>query len=102
MPGNKASEPRRWLKKREFLAYYMIYRRLGSRADQGEILALLRSVFPRRTARNILKRLRRAGLLTPLAGETLVYEVRDLHEYLDSLLSSYISMRKERRSHSSS
>lgn len=100
MPGNQASEPRRWPRKREFIAYYMLYKRLGSQASLGEILDVLRELFPRRAARSVFKRLRRLGLLYPLEGGE--YRVRRLEEYLDSLLEDYASKRRSRRGYSSS
>ncbi len=99
MPGNQASEPRRWLKKREFLAYYLVYKRFGGRASIGEIIGVLREYFTPRVAKNLFKRLRRVGLLKPLQPSGETYEVRSPEDYLDSLLRDYLERRRARGAH---
>ena len=93
MMSNQATEYKyltRWLKKREFLAYYLIYRVYGSKSfNIGEASDLLIQRFccSRKVAYNIIKRLYRLGLL--VKEDKITYKCKDLFEVLDNYLSTY-------------
>ncbi|RLG83164.1 MAG: hypothetical protein DRO40_05530 [Thermoprotei archaeon] len=101
MMSNQATEHKyinRWLKKREFLSYYLIYKVYGSRNfNIGEASDLLIQKFccSRKVAYNIIKRLYKTGLLIKV--DKAIYKCRDLHDALDSYLSTYILKRCRQR-----
>ncbi len=101
MMSNQATDHKylaRWLKKREFLAYYLLYRTYGSNCfNIGEAMDLLiqRYCCSRKVAHNIVKRLYRLGLL--VKEDNLVYRCRDLFEVLDTYLTTYITRRCRQR-----
>jgi len=81
-----------WLSKREF-AYYLILR---SAFDEkpfniGDALTLLEFFGSRRTARNVLKRLKSRRIIIKVAEYT--YVARNLEEALQDLLRDYIANR---------
>ena len=87
----------RWLKKREFLAYYLLYRTYQGRCTNlGELVDTLRPLLGgRRAATRMVKMLARLGLLRRCGP--LSYEPLDLHEHLDELLLRYLAGRLRRR-----
>ena len=101
MMSNQATEHKyitRWLKKREFLAYYLIYKAYGSRNfNIGEASDLLIQEFccSRKVAYNIIKRLYKTGFLIKV--DKVIYRCRDLYEVLDNYLSTYILKRCKQR-----
>ncbi|RLG84117.1 MAG: hypothetical protein DRO40_02340 [Thermoprotei archaeon] len=95
--SNQATEHKyitRWPKKREFLAYYLIYKVYGSgNFNIGEASDLLIKEFccNRKVAYNIIKRLYRMGFLIKV--DKVIYKCRGLYEILDNYLSKYILKR---------
>ncbi|WFO75769.1 hypothetical protein J4526_02590 [Desulfurococcaceae archaeon MEX13E-LK6-19] len=89
---------KRWIKKREFMVYYFIYKTIGCNksVNIGELLDLITSTFGfnRKTSLNIIKHLIRIGLLKK--QEPMVVSPRCINEVLDSYLEDYISSRKKR------
>jgi len=81
-----------WLSKRE-LAYYLILRSaFGEKPfNIGDALTLLELFGSRRTARNVLKRLKSRRIIIKVAEYT--YVVRGLEEALQDLLRDYIANR---------
>lgn len=101
MMSNQATERKyiiRWLRKRDFLAYYLIYKVYSSKNfNIGEAVDILIKKFccSRKVAYNIIKRLYRMGLLIKV--DKVVYKCRDLLEVLDDYLSSYTLKRCKQR-----
>ncbi len=101
MMSNQATEHKyiaRWLKKREFLAYYLLYKVYGSRNfNIGEASDLLIREFccSRKVAYSIIKRLYKIGFLIKV--DKAIYKCRDLYEILDNYLLIYIFKRCKQR-----
>jgi len=81
-----------WISKRE-LAYYIILRSaFGEKPfNIGDALTLLELFGSRRTARNVLKRLKSRRIIVKVAEYT--YVARDLEEAFQDLLRDYIASR---------
>ncbi len=88
---------RRWPKKREFLAYYLLYRSFGCSGDVniGELLDRLKPYFGRKVSASLIRRLTRLGFLD--RRNPTDYRVACLEEVLDKYLDAYIEARKRRR-----
>ena len=91
---------KRWPKRREFLAYYMllVYSKRKSletinAGEAADVLYLLTG--SRRLAQRLLRTLVRQGYLKRV--QPLVYSVRDLDEVLGDALGHYIASRLRRR-----
>jgi predicted transcriptional regulator len=83
---------------RELAALYILHRR-GADLNYGEAIDILRQgmCMNKKTARNVLKRLRKIGAVTVYKdGGELRVRVRSPWEYLEALLSSYIELRGAR------
>ena len=90
----------RWPKKREFITYYLLFRLFkGKKVNIGEIIGVLSIFMSRKTAFNIVKRLRHLGLLK--RTNKVDYEVTDLQEYLDRIATTYLMQRLVKRAKSS-
>ncbi len=84
----------RWLKKREFLSYYLLLKNFDRRAfNVGDAIDLLIKEFcmNRKTAVNIIKRLYRCGFIVSVSS--VEYRCMDVYKILDMYLNTY----KERR-----
>lgn len=88
---------RRWPRRREFLAYYMLYRFMGDRVfDLGEAVDLLAPMLGgKRLAARMVKRLVRQGFLERV--EPLRYRARSIDELLLDALLHYMASRLRRR-----
>lgn len=88
---------RRWPKKREFLAYYLLYRSFGcSRAlNLGELLDRLEPYFGKKVSVSLIRRLTHLGFL--YRKNAVDYRVACLEEVLDRYLDAYLEARKRRR-----
>ena len=85
----------RWLKKREFLAYYLLFRTFNrKKVNIGELISILGLFFSRKTTFNIIKRLRKLGLLKQI--NELEYEITDLQVFLDTISAHYFLQRLKR------
>jgi len=80
---------RRLLKKRELLSYYLLCREKDRVWNIGEAVDLLVNelFLTRKTAFNIVKFLRKMGLL--ITVDTLVVKCLGFNEYFDELLRNY-------------
>lgn len=84
-------------KKRELAAYMVLYKS-GVR-EYGEAIDLLSRELctSRKTARNIIKRLRRIGALTlEIRGESIRVRLVGPEDLLGLITSGYIQVRRER------
>lgn len=91
---------KRWPRKREFLAYYILYRytrlKNTNSINYGEALQLLRSVLgSKKVADNVIRGLVKQGLLRRI--RPLYYEVPDIYSILDEAAVGYIALRLRRR-----
>lgn len=89
---------KRWPKKREVAALWLLHRR-GPRLNIGVAIDLLREELcvTKRTASNIVKRLKRIGALKiERDGDSYVVEALDPAEFIGRYASSYIASRKGR------
>jgi hypothetical protein len=91
---------KRWLKKREFMIYYMLGLYAKSKGEQcfneGELLyVILPAIGSKRVARNIIRHLIRQGLLE--RKSPLYYCVRSFDEVFTRALAHYIAGRLRRR-----
>ena len=85
-------------KKRELAALYILYSR-GGDLNYLEAVELLRKemCMNKKTARNVLKRLRKIGALTVYkAGGELRVKARSPWEFLEEKLQAYIGSRARR------
>lgn len=90
----------RWLKKREFITYYLLFRLFkGREVNIGEIIGVLSLFMSRKTAFNIVRRLKHLGLLK--RTNKVDYEVIDLQEYLDRIATVYLIQRLIKKARSS-
>ncbi|GAB6147514.1 hypothetical protein [Stetteria hydrogenophila] len=88
----------RWPRKREVAALWLLHER-GPTLNLGEALGVLREELcvTKRTASNLLKRLRRLGAVKlETRGGGVVVEAVDPAEFIGRLASSYIAFRKGR------
>ena len=84
----------KWLKKRDFLAYYFLWKTYRTNEfNLGEALNLLHTTFcySKKTAANIIKRLYKLGLLQRI--NYMVFKCLDLDTVLQAYLRSYIKCR---------
>ena len=85
----------RWLKKREFLAYYLLFRTFNhKKVNIGDMIDTLSLFFGKKTTFNIIKRLKKLGLLKQV--NKIEYEVTDLLVFLDALSVQYFLERLRR------
>ena len=85
------------LKKREIAAYILLYK--SDISEYGEAIDFLvrELCTSRKTARNIIKRLKRIGALKLETGETSIkMSVVDPLEFLELISSGYIDTRREK------
>lgn len=88
----------RWPKKREVAALWLLHSR-GPRLNVGEAIDVLREEMcvTKRTASNIVKRLRRIGAVRlERDGDSIVVEALDPAEFIRRYASSYIASRRAR------
>lgn len=88
---------RRWLKKREFLAYYVLYKHCTSEpCNVGKATDRLveELAVSRRVALNIIRRLVRLSLL--VSTGSLLLRAAPLDSVLDAYLRSYRESRRRR------
>ncbi len=97
MTNNQASEPINpvYLKKRELVAYYLLCSsentwNIGDAVD----LLISRLCLSRKVAYNILRRLRRLGLLRKQFD--LVYKCVPFHVYIKRIVEDYVYTRSKR------
>ena len=93
----KCKKISRWPKKREFLAYYLIYKEYGDKeVNIGNVIDLLIKSFcvNRKTAINIIDHLARIGFVE--RTRPLYVRCLSLNDILDKILCSYIESRKKR------
>lgn len=84
--------------KRELAALYLLHT-MGGDLNYGEAIDILRTrmCMNKKTARNVVKRLRKIGALTVYKeGGELRVRVRSPWEYLEELLSHYVNVRSGR------
>ncbi len=87
---------KRWPKRREFLAYYTLWRAFGTREfNLGEAVEMLRPYMGGRVAERLVKRLVKQGFLERV--KPMVYRARDLVELLDEAAAVYFAGRLRRR-----
>ncbi|KSW11766.1 hypothetical protein CF15_02865 [Pyrodictium occultum] len=93
---------RRWPKRREFLAYYLLLKYAGESGSKdtcinaGEAVDVLTVLTgSKRLARSLLRQLVRKGFLQ--RARPMVYCIRSLEELLDEALTRYIAGRLRRR-----
>ena len=87
---------KRWPKRREFLAYYTLWRAFGEREfNLGEAVDILRPYMGGRVAERLVKRLVKQGFLVRV--RPLVYKARSLTELLDEATAVYFAGRLRRR-----
>lgn len=88
---------KRWIKKREFMVYYLIYKEYGCNRDINinELIELIMSklFFNRKTSVNILKRLVKMGFLS--RGYEMTVSPKCLEQLLDEYLQQYIDTRRK-------
>ena len=85
----------RWLKKREFLAYYLLFRTFNhKKVNIGDMIDTLSLFFGKKTTFNIIKRLKKLGLLKQV--NKIEYEVTDLLMFLDAISVQYFLERLRR------
>ncbi len=99
---NQASEIKisRWPKKREFLAYYLLYKEFNVdpfNINEGVEVLMKKLCMNRKTAINVVKRLKKMNYLVSI--DTLTLRCRDLLEILDSYLSLYMYTRLKKCSY---
>ncbi len=93
-----SSITRRWPKKREVAALWLLHER-GPRLNIGVAIDVLREELcvTKRTASNIVKRLRRIGVVKiEREQDGFVVEAMDPTEFIGRYASSYIASRKGR------
>lgn len=87
----------RWPKKREFIIYYMLYKKYKDACNIGDAINdLVKELgFTKRTSMNILKRLKAMGFIDIEAeqGEVRVI-INPLEKVLDAYLENYVRKRK--------
>ncbi len=99
MMNDQAAEPRylrKWLKKREFLIYYYLFKKYyGREINISDIVNELVSVFNYnyKTAHNITRRLMRLGLIK---CRNYRCTVADIFTVLDRFLEGFIKSREKR------
>jgi len=91
---------KRWLKKREFMVYYLLElyaRSMGKRCfNEGDLVDLVSTVIgSKRVSRNIIRHLIRQGLLE--REKPLFYCIKDFDEVFRKVLVEYIAGRLRRR-----
>ena len=95
----------RWPKKREFLAYYMLYKKYGNACNIGDAVNDLTREFKltKRASINVLKRLKSMRFISIEAcrGEVRI-TIKPLDEILDKYLENYVKKRSTRCPHSRS
>jgi DNA-binding MarR family transcriptional regulator len=88
----------RWLKKREFVIYaHLALRHGGTAVSATDLVYEVKKTFGTtiRTAKNIVKRLMRAGYIVKVDANNV--RVRTLDDSLTELVTSYVSKRRGRR-----
>ena len=87
---------KRWPKRREFLAYYTLWRAFGTREfNLGEAVDILKPYMGGRVAERLVKRLVKQGFLERV--KPMVYRARDLVALLDEATAIYFAGRLRRR-----
>ncbi len=99
MKSNQASEKRisRWVKKREFLSYYLLYKRFSTdKFNIGEAIDVLVREFcmSRKSAFNVFRRIYKMGFIERI--DKLVYRCLEPSDILDAYLRSYREKRLKR------
>ncbi|AEM39742.1 hypothetical protein Pyrfu_1889 [Pyrolobus fumarii 1A] len=87
---------KRWPKRREFLAYYTLWRAFGDREfNLGEAVEILKPYMGGRVAERLVKRLVKQGFLVRI--RPLVYRAKPLTQLLDEATAIYFAGRLRRR-----
>ncbi len=87
---------KRWPKRREFLAYYTLWRAFGEREfNLGEAVDILKPYMGGRVAERLVKRLVKQGFLERV--KPLVYRAKPLTRLLDEATAIYFAGRLRRR-----
>lgn len=86
----------RWLKKREIVIYYILYKKFRNNPfNIGEALVLLMPYFSKKVIRNIIKYFIKIGLLIKLSETE--YKLIPLEEYLNDISFKYLKRRSTLR-----
>jgi hypothetical protein len=91
---------KRWLKKREFMVYMLLYfysKSIGKKEfNEEELVDIVKLILgSKRVSRNVIRHLVKQGLLE--RKKPLRYRVRDFEEIFSAVLSDYVCKRLERQ-----